>query len=307
MGINSYAEQTPFAQGFRAGAVLKADLDAKKLKPATIIQTGIWPLDVKLEGGLRTGEVTLIAAQSGRGKSALGEQIALSASQKHRTTFFALEMGRRRTETRMLGKIMKNDIHVVTTMMQQHPDHASLRKAFDALTFERQLIVEERDDSEAFTMNHIMAMIMANEPKLVVIDHPRHLDDWHGGRGKTAYECATDITRRIIAAARFLDIHIIVVCQTKVQLQSSRPRKEDIADTYALGQNADTAIMVHRPYRGLGSQDTIAELIVDKNRNGGEGIVHTRWHGPTMSYSELMPAEEASLECCRKKHAVEAE
>lgn len=307
MGLNNYSEQTPFAQGHRAGALLKADLDTKSLKAATIIPTGIWPLDVKLEGGMRTGEVTLIAAQSGRGKSALGEQIALSASEKHRTTFFALEMGRRRTETRMLGKIMRHDIHTVTNMMENHPDHALLRSAFDSLTYERQLIVEERDDSEAFTMNHVMAMIMANDPKLVVIDHPRHLDDWHGGKGRTAYECATDITRRIIAAARFLDIHIIIVCQTKVQLQSSRPRKEDIADTYALGQNADTAIMVHRPYRGLGSKDTIAELIVDKNRNGGEGIVHTRWHGPTMTYKDLMPAEEAALECCGKKHGSEVE
>lgn len=176
-----------------------------------------------------------------------------------------------------------------------------MMRGFDALTYDRHLIVEERDESEAFTMNHIMAMIMANDPKLVVIDHPRHLDDWHGD-GKNGYFAATQITRRIMQAASHLDIHIMIVAQTKVQLQSRRPCKEDIADTYALGQNADTAIMVHRPFRGLGSQDTVAELIVDKNRNGSEGIVHTRWHGPSMSYRELMPAEEAALECCGKKY-----
>lgn len=302
---NSYAEQSPFAMGFRAGALMRADLDAKKLPVATIIPTGIFPIDHHFNGGLRTGEITLLGAPTGHGKSALGEQIALEASKRFRTTFFALEMGRRRTETRMLGKIMRTDIHSVTTLMEQRPDHKPLRAAFDMLTYERQLIVEERDDTEAFTTNHVIAMICANAPRLVVLDHPRHLDDWHGD-GKNGYAAATTIVRRLVAAARHLDIHIIIVCQTKVQLQAKRPRKEDIADTYALAQNADAAIMIHRPFRGKGMSDNVAELIVDKNRNGGEGIVHTRWHGPTMTYSELMPAEEAALECCKRRDEVSA-
>lgn len=305
--LNRYSEQTPFAQGFRAGSLLRAELAANKSVPVTIIPTGIWPLDRILNGGMRSGEITLIAAPTGHGKSALGEQIALEASKKFRTTFFALEMGRRRTETRLLGKVLHTDIHSVQNLMELEHDHPKLQAAFESLAYERMLIVEERDDSAAFTFDHVLAMICANEPKLVILDHPRHLDDWHGTAKTQAYASATNIVRRLVAAARDLNIHIVVVCQTKVQLQGKRPRKEDIADTYALAQAADAVVMIHRPFRGKEMADNVAELIVDKNRNGAEGMLHTRWHGPTMTYSELMPAEEARLECCKPRRVASPE
>lgn len=295
---------SPFGQGFRAGSQLRADIDGGTLKVPEIIQTGIFPIDELTRGGadlggLRTGEVSIIGASTGHGKSALAEQIALEVSKRHRTTFFALELDRQRSEVRMLSKLMRLELGSVVNLMTNQPGHPGLRKALDELTYERMLIVEERDEATSFRSEHLFTMVRANAPKVIVVDHPRHIDDWHGGqRGERSDLAAARITRQLVGMAKATDAHVIIVAQTTRDLLGKRPSARDLADTYVLAQAADLVVMLHRPFRGRGHLDNVAELIIDKNRNGPEGIVHMRWTGSRMTYSDLSPGEEAALECC---------
>jgi len=292
-----------FSAGIRAGMQLTADLKSRSIVPQTIIQTGIWQLDYALGGGLRTGEVSVIGASTGHGKSALAEQIALYASTQVETTYFGLELGARTTETRMVAKIMHTDKRTVDGLIHSCPDNEKLLNAVQCLTFERKkLIVEQRDHDEEFFSTDMFKMMLANESKLYIIDHPRHLDDWHTNYLRESREqAAARVVRKICSAAKYLNAHIIVVSQLKSALQKSRPIMQDLADTYALAQSVDTVMLLHRPFRGKGWMDTVTEVILDKNRNGPEGITHVRWHGPHMKYSEMLPAEEAALTCCKSK------
>lgn len=295
------SDPSPFAQGDRAGLHLLADLEAGHVPVAEILATGIAPIDEFTHGGLRVGELSVIGASTGHGKTALAEQIALEVSKRHRTTFFALEMGRRRTETRMLTRLLRIDHDSVQSLMANHPDNDRLRSGVESLVYDRRLILEERDDTQRFTSRHLFVIANANAPKLIVLDHPRHLDDWRGSSTNRSDLASEAIVRNLLAWAKVAKAHVMVVAQTRRDMMGKRPTMQDLADTYALAQAADLVVMLHRPFRGQGVRDNVVELVLDKNRNGPEGIIHARWHGPRMSYSELSLAEELRLECCAKR------
>jgi replicative DNA helicase len=300
-------EPPAFSAPERAGVGLRADLANKAIAPTKVMGTGLWQLDSALNGGFRAGEVTVVAAPTGHGKSAFAEQIALYVSQKARTTFFALEMGKRRTELRMLGKMMRMDQRSIWNLISNKPDHPDLLKAVDSLSYEHMLYIEERSEDERFDSDMMFKMAWTNKPQFIVLDHPRHLDDWNGMSKDRSDLAASAIMRRLVACAKYFNAHVLVCAQTKVKLQKGRPIAQDIADTYVIAQAADAVIMIHRPFRGQGEEDHVAELIVDKNRNGPEGIIHTRWHGMSMSYSDMLHSEEKALTCCGPKKRKEKE
>lgn len=276
---------------------------------ALAMKTDIGALDYLLRGGLRLGDVSVIGARTGIGKSALAEQIALAVSSRYKTHYFALELGYRMTENRMLGKLLGWDLHRVTGLRQHHPDDRHLLEALETLTYERNLLIEERDRVEEYTSRDLIAAIVASSAKLIIVDHPRHLDDWTpiGGHGRSDLSSA-GIVKRLLAVAAELSIHILIVAQTKAEyLKGRKPLAYDLADTFTLAQVASTVIMLHRPFQGQRGDD-VAELIVDKNRHGPEGICHTRWAGRTMSFLDLTPDEESEMidRCCKPKKIARA-
>jgi replicative DNA helicase len=276
---------------------------------AFAMRTEIGGIDHLTRGGLRLGDVSVIGARTGIGKSALAEQIALAVSARHKTHYFALELGYRMTENRMLGKLLGWDLHRVTGLRQHHPDDKALLGALEALTYEHDLLIEERDRVEDYTSRDLIAAIVASSAKFVIVDHPRHLDDWTptGAHGRSDLSPA-GIVKRLLAVAAELHIHILIVAQTKAEyLKGRKPLAYDLADTFTLAQVASTVIMLHRPFQGQ-SGDGVAELIVDKNRHGPEGICHTKWVGRTMSFLDFTPDEEreAIERCCKPKKSTYA-
>ena len=286
--------------GSRAGLDSLVRAQAGIAEPDVLtMRTEIAGLDHMLRGGLRVGDLSVVGARTGIGKSAFAEQIALAVSSRHKTHYFALELGFRMTENRMLGKLLGWHLHRVTGLRQHHPDDRHLLDALESLTYEHNLLIEERDQLEDYTSRDSVDAIAASSARFIVVDHPRHLDDWSAGaHGRS--DLAAAIVKRLLAVARELEIHILIVAQTKAEyIKGRKPLCYDVADTGVLAQAAATVLMLHRPFQGHNGDD-IAELIVDKNRHGPEGICHTRWAGRTMSFLDFTPDEvEAITRCCK--------
>jgi len=289
----------------RAGADFSKQLRAGEYIPRQVIPTSMPAVDDMLtgsadvQGGLRTGEVTVIGASTGHGKSTLAEQWALNISRREHVALFALEMGREKTELRMLTKIMGLDLSSVEALAEHKPER--IASILETMSLERTLHIEERDEAKPYTSDDFFRRIKATRPKVAILDHPRHLDDWHGNGKERSDLAAGNICRRLVACAKHFDMHIIVVQQTQRQLFGKRPTVQDLADSYVLGQICAGAFMVHRPFRGKRAEDVIAEVIIDKNRNGPEGIVHLGWHGQQMKYTGLLPADAMNAACCKTR------
>ena len=127
----------------RAGADFSKQLRAGEYIPRQVIPTSMPAVDDMLtgsadvQGGLRTGEVTVIGASTGHGKSTLAEQWALNISRREHVALFALEMGREKTELRMLTKIMGLDLSSVEALAEHKPER--IASILETMSLERTL------------------------------------------------------------------------------------------------------------------------------------------------------------------------
>jgi hypothetical protein len=82
---------------------------------------------------------------------------------------------------------------------------------------------------------------------------------------------------------------------------NARPTLADFEDSKALAKEATSVVLIHRPFSGNPRLDTLAELIIAKNRSlAPKSKPHVHWHGDTTTFFSMNPDEEALAMCCKK-------
>ena len=267
--------------------------------------TGLPDLDKVLKL-LRPGEMTVIGAQSGIGKSGLAEQIALEISKVFRVLFLPLEMGIVRTERRLLAKLMGTDEEYIERCERE--DALEMHKADLYANVEtlqsRKIDMLAPSTGDAYTYAQVRQFIVERKPDVVIIDHLQHLDDWSGDGKERSDLAAAKIVRNMRKLAELYGIHIMPIHQLKAgpQKKTIRPQLYDFADTAALVRVADTVIGLHRPMRGT-KNDRIMELIVLKNRRGPEPWLHFNFVPENVTLHHMSAEQRLIVECCNPKTA----
>jgi len=257
--------------------------------------TGLRRIDDVTAGGLRAGEVSIVAAATGMGKTAFVEQVALSMSLEHDVLFMPLEMGTRDTLIRMAAKIARCSFSDF------------LRTGLDRVTEQelnvRNLFFFEPKFGSGLFVDDVLNTIANHRCPVVMLDHVRHIEGWLGD-SKSPHVGPSNIVRRLREGARELNTHIVLCAQLNRMGYGKRPQLQNIQDTSALEQLASLVLLLHRPfYHQGGFRDTVTEVFVSKNRYGPMCKIHYRWVGPTMSVWEMSKDEERIVECCGSRGA----
>jgi hypothetical protein len=270
---------------------------------------GLPGLDEVLKG-LRPGEMTVLGAWTGVGKSGLSEQAALHISQFAKTLFLPLELGVERTERRMLAKIMQSSEEMVEFLerstIREHK--LQIHDAIERLQ-DRKLSMLAPTGIEVYRYAHIERLIREQKPDIVFIDHLKHIEDWTPSGTQRSDLNAAAIVRRLRALADETKVHVFCVHQLKTppggaMKRTTRPGLYDFSDTSALSQVADTVLMLHRPFRGMKHKDKIMEILVLKNRRGAEPWIHTHFEGSHIGLYHMDAMEALMAECCAVKTPV---
>jgi replicative DNA helicase len=87
-----------------------------------------------------------------------------------------------------------------------------------------------------------------------------------------------EISRALKGIARELNIPILALSQLSRAVearQDKRPQLSDLRDSGAIEQDADLVMLLYRPgyYSSVPEDESMAELIVAKHRNGPTGVV----------------------------------
>jgi len=254
---------------------------------AKIFATGIPEIDSRTNGGLRAGDISVIGAATGMGKSAFVEQMALEIALKHEVLFLPLEMGERDTTERMGAKIER-------VSLQSLRDEGLSDYGLEALNRRKMLVHQPTDPVD---VNELMRLIVDGDCPVVVVDHAREILGWLSD-GKSTHVAPAIIMRYLRRCARETNKHIILIAQLNRTGYRDRPTSAALQDTSALEQNAALVLLLHRPFAGKGATDCVMEIIVAKNRYGPTGLSHMRWSGPTMKVFPMSEEEEAAVTCC---------
>lgn len=255
-------------------------------KPPQGVPTGFADLDEYLVT-LRPGEVTILAARPGMGKTALAANIAANAAMDRQTPtlFVSLEM----SKLELADRIISGRAKVPLSMMRDGSITKEQRREIVGVVSEMSQGKMWIDDSPGRNVVEISANARRLKRKhdlgLLIIDYLQLIEA--DDRKAPREQQVALISKRLKRLARELYIPVLCLAQLNRMNEAQsdkRPRLSHLRESGAIEQDSDVVLFLFREEyylepkvvddRGLKG---VAEAIIAKQRNGRTGIVKLLW------------------------------
>lgn len=275
-------------------------LQSRRRSGATIV-TGYADFD-RSHGGLFGGELVVLAARPGMGKTAMALEIAKHNSRRGREVLYVtMEMEPGELMLRVLCAEAGVDLAKCRSGGATEDDSSRITAAASSLNDMTLGIACPTDGMRASDVRRLARSAHRRAGiDLVVVDYLQLLDA-ESDRVSRQEQVAKQ-TRLLKGLARELSVPVLCLSQLNRQVEQSRgshrPSLSHLRESGAIEQDADMVLFVHREWMFTHDPDDEdkAELIVAKNRNGMPGTHHLRWDGPTTSFRSVAPERYAEFE-----------
>lgn len=248
------------------------------------LSTGLNDLDRYILG-LNKGELILIAARPGMGKTSVALNIAMNVAKKSGKTVavFSLEMSREQLVSRLLaGEGLVPSQNLLTGQLNSD-EWKRIAAAAQVLSATDMRI----DDNPMLSVSDMNAQCRRiSNLGLVVIDYLQLMQSAGGESRKYAGEnrqqVVSDISRMLKIMAKELNVPVICLSQLSRASEgrpNKRPMLSDLRESGAIEQDADVVIGLYREgyYNAECEEPNVSEAIVLKNRKGQTGTVKLAW------------------------------
>jgi len=256
----------------------------------------------ELTQGFQPGNLIVLAARPGIGKTALALNWILRAAQErdgrpgHCGAFFSLEMSHEEVFMRLLSaKSQTNMKDLQSGRAAGRLEH--VMKTRDELVQMPLFIC----DQASITVPQIQNMIVKQgsqsnrRVEFVIIDYLQLLSSPEGSRGSKQNESVRigEISRGLKLMAKDFGIPVVVLSQLNREVEhrtGGRPQLSDLRDSGAIEQDADMVAFIHRKMLPSATEepDDSAELVVAKHRNGPTAIIQLHFQGEFAMYREMV-------------------
>ena len=250
----------------------------------------------KLVSGLQKSDLIIIAGRPSMGKTAFAMNIAqdIVFKQKKKVGFFSLEMSAQSIALRMLSSLSfvsqqkirtgdyeasNKDTKAVTSAIEQMQDCDFYIDDTAAIS-----PMELRSKARRMKRDSGIDMIIVDYLQLMSI--PRYSEN-------RVNEIA-EVTRALKAIAKELDIPVVALSQLNRGVETrndKRPFLSDLRESGSIEQDADLIIFLYRDevYDSNTAQKNIAEIRVEKHRNGPTGVVKLTWVPHCTRFEDYFP------------------
>lgn len=283
--------------GTLASALMDALTEDKEERERSIVPTGYAELDDRT-GGLRGGNLIVVAARASMGKTALANNLILSMIRAQRPVlFFSLEQGAKEIGERMLSIDSEVSAHKLRKSELTPEDHAVIAESQNRMAA-LPLFIDDRGERTVAQIGATIRLFRRRHKiEAVVIDYLQLIkpEDSNAVREQQVARSS----RALKHLARNLNVPIVVLAQLNRDIEkrdNKRPRLSDMRESGAVEQDADQVWAIHRPeYYDAADSPGVAEIHVLKNRNGPIGVVRMYWIAENMRFVEQSIEEAAAL------------
>lgn len=275
----------------RVGGLMTALDEVIARKGAIELPTGIGSLDA-LTRGFRPGQLWVIGARPGAGKSALAMTLAVNVSQAGPVGFISLEMSAEELGMRELA-LRGNIPYWRLAAGLIRPEDPRLATAFDALT-EGGIQVIDVPGATSASIRRAARRLVAKHGRLalLIVDYLQLVqldtDQRYGNRSVEVGLISSALKR----LARELEIPILALSQLNRGPENrtdKRPTLADFRESGAIEQDADVALLLHREgYYDKSADQTRAEINLAKQRNGPTGLLDLGWQAEEMRFTDFL-------------------
>ena len=267
---------------------INATLEGRGTSAAT---TGLPRLDRMLKGGFRAGQLIVLAARPGVGKSTMARSWGKRCAELHGlAAMFSLEMGSDEVWECLAGNMAGIDGERLSLGELTPPEWARFQAAKDELDGLNLLI----DDQAEITVPEIRGRVdrakaRYGDVRMVLVDYLQLVSTPKGGRADKQSEANRigDISRGLKLMAKDAGMPVVVLSQLNREIEKGngrRPNLSDLRDSGAIEQDADIVIFIHRKGEG---ENTKYELIVAKHRGGKTGVIPLKADLSTYTFREM--------------------
>lgn len=253
------------------------------------ISTKFPDLDAKLNGGLRRGEVVVVAARPKMGKTAFALNIGCNIAEDYGVLVLSMEMPKSQLHDRNIANLGRIPLpHLLQPNDMTDAEWSQLTAAMTKINGMNLWT----DDQGALTLLDVR--MKAKQVKrrhgldVAIIDYLQLME----ADGPNRNAEIESITRGLKALAKELDIAIILLSQLNRELErrpNKRPVPSDLRDSGSIEQDADVVIFLYRDevYNPDSMDKGICEVDVALNRQGASGRVGLVYIGEQTRFESI--------------------
>jgi len=272
------------------------------------LATGLTDLDNRM-GGLQSSDLIILAGRPGMGKTALATNIAYNVAKAwagevradgHLGTvsggvvgFFSLEMSAEQLATRIISE----QTGIPSNKIRRGVIEESEFEKIKDVSIELQNLPFYVDETGGLSIGQLAARARRLKRQrgldLLVIDYLQLLQGSNRRMSESRVQEITEITTRLKALAKELNIPILALSQLSRQVEGrddKRPQLSDLRESGSIEQDADVVMFVFREeyYHQMrkpteANREKFAEWLAEGERVSGkaEVIIGKQRHGPT--------------------------
>ncbi len=253
--------------------------------------TGFDSLD-ELCGGFMPGELVILGARPGAGKSAMALNIARSMAvfdpylqEPLPVLFFSLEMTRRQILKRLFA--IETGIHG-SKLRHARLDDFEMERVNTAANrlYELPLYINDRAGLNALDIRMITQRFKRRRGiRVVFIDYLQIMGS--KGRHESRNMDLTNTMQQLQVLAKDLNLAVIVLSQLSRGVENredKRPRLADLRESGSIEQAANMVMFLH-PEEIEGHATGMTDVIIEKNRDDGCGEVKLSYNGPLTKFA----------------------
>ncbi|NMC51545.1 replicative DNA helicase [Candidatus Kuenenbacteria bacterium] len=265
------------------------------------VPTGFGDLDKKL-AGLQKSDLIILAARPSIGKTSLALDIARQVAVKQNVpvAIFSLEMSKEQLIDRMLCAEAGVSLWKLRTgnlsdreSYGNESDFSKIGHAMGTLS-EATIFIDDTPMANVMEIRTKARRLQAEHGLgLIVIDYLQLME----GRAGTSnpdnrVQVVSEISRGLKAIARELNVPLIALSQLSRQVESrpmAIPKLADLRESGSIEQDADVVMFIYREevYKKDTSRPHIADILIQKHRNGPTGSVSLFFNEETVSFKNL--------------------
>ena len=263
------------------------------------VATGFIDYD-RRTGGLRGGDLVIVAGRPSMGKTTLAinmaENVALDPNVKGSVLIFSMEMPSEQLMTRMLSSVGGVPLHDIRSGRINDQDWVRITSATSQLAEARIFI----DETPGLTPTELRARSRRVKREhgldMVVVDYLQ-LMQVSGTKENRATEIS-EISRGLKALAKELNVPVIALSQLNrsvEQRENKKPVMSDLRESGAIEQDADMILFIYREevYDKNTPRKGEADIDLAKHRNGETGHFTLTFQGQFTRFQNFMPAAYA--------------
>jgi replicative DNA helicase len=259
------------------------------------VPSGFHALDNVL-AGFQKSDLIILAARPSMGKTTFALDIARNAAMLHGASvgFFSLEMSDQQLVDRMLAAESGVDSWKLRTgRLSNDQEYEQLQAAMEKLSKAPIHIIDQAD------MNIVKMKSAARRLKneygldMLIVDYLQLMSPTLSKGSDNMVQQITEISRSLKILAKELDIPVIALSQLSraVEQRGGKPRLSDLRDSGSIEQDADVVMFIHREDKmnrdKVAERPNIAEIMVEKHRNGAVGMAEVYFDGTHVRFLNL--------------------